>query len=315
MTPLLSRLISKASAPCRMVEYQLLLAKARQVVREGASGRGMGFFIVSSGRSGSTLLRRMLHAHPLISIPPESEDLVVRSMKAFPKAHGQVEAIIESQLEVVRSMECMRSWALDMDHLAEAWRGVLRAGQGFPEFHTAIYQSYADHHKPGASLHGDKTPLLVWYMDLLHILHPKALFIFLVRHPLDMISSMASMEVHGKDLNLATARWIGAADLLLGVDKRNYGPQVLPVRYEDLVAAPEATLQKICHALHVELLPGMVNDVSHDLGDTFHAHHAAVKRPVNQEAIGSWKKRITLQQAEAIMAQCGDRAQRLGYTL
>ena len=43
--------------------------------------------------------------------------------------------------------------------------------------------------------------------------------------------------------------------------------------------------------------------------------HAAVKRPLDPGSMGSWKKCITIQQAKAVMAMCGDRAERLGYTL
>lgn len=312
---MLHRLIAKASAAQRMLAYRNMLAKAARLAAQGTQGPGIGFFIVSSGRSGSTLLRRMLHAHPAISVPPESEDLLVRCLEAFPLHPADTERTIADQLQVVRSLECMKAWHLDEEQLVNEWRASLAAGSGFPNFHAAIYRSHAASHKPGATLHGDKTPLLVWYLDLLHILYPQARFIFMVRHPLDAIASIAGMAVHHNDLDSATARWIGAADLLLNAEQKNYREQIVAVKYEDLVTATRPTLQKVCDALGVELLPGMVNDIPHDLGDTFLAHHQAVKRPVNREAMGRWKERIPLDRARSIMAQCGDRAERLGYSL
>ena len=300
-----------------MWSYRRLLARTRRSLPhwESHGEQGLGLFILSSGRSGSTLLRRMLHSNPAVSIPPESEDLLIRSLDNWLTFRNNQTELLKGQRNLMQSLACMAHWKMDVDRVMEAWKASMEHGSGFPSTYASIYRTYAERTKPKAAIHGDKTPLLVWYTDLLHDLYPNALIVHLVRNPLDAVSSLVSMDATKHDLDMSIARWSNAAKVPLKAHTRPYRDRFITIKYEDLVMQPEQVLVPICDLMGIPFDQAMVNDRSHDLGDTSLRHHGAVARPVDSSSVGVWRERLTDQQASEVLRKCGATAKALGYRL
>lgn len=296
--------------------YRRTLGRLERLLQEErrSGTKDLSLFILSSGRSGSTLLRRMLQNHPLIHIPPESEDLIPRTSSIcvdHSKAHSSDRA--QKYTDLVGNMSCMEHWALDPAVLHEELEATLISSSANHDLHSVAHRVHARSHKPSATILGDKTPLLIWYTDLLRLLYPKALFVCLIRHPLDVSSSIAKMKVHDTDALHAVERWLAAARMIRNLQGGEHADRILTIRYEDLVSSPRPVIEKICTILGITATDGMIEHIPTNLGDTVLAHHTAVGRPVNTTAIGAWRERMDPAEADRIWKCCSEVARSFAY--
>ena len=174
-------------------------------------------FVMGAERSGTTLLRLILDAHPNIAIGPES---------------GFLRAVLTTMT--------IPNW-----NFGENWferfgveRGEM-AGQ-LADLYDGMFSRYARDH--GKQRWGDKTPLHRWLADLADELFPEAQFIGIVRHPGAMCLSRARW---GYDLDENARMWNLAAHLLTA-DRDRFGPERYTLlRYEDLLRDPEPVLRDL----------------------------------------------------------------------
>ncbi|MFL6076976.1 MAG: sulfotransferase family protein [Mycobacteriales bacterium] len=187
-------------------------------------------FILSSIRSGSTLLRCMLDTHSLIHAPHELHlvDLTVRTDGRFAGLAMQVAGLDEQELE----------------HLL--WDRVL---------HRELVRS-------SKRLIVDKTPTNLLRWQRVARCWPKARYIFLLRHPAHVVESAITARPH------ATAA--ESTDLVqLFLTRLCEARQALPgltIRYEDLTDDPDAATQLVCQYLDVDWELGMVEYGRRDHG-------------------------------------------------
>lgn len=217
----------------------------------GASGPPL--FIVGSGRSGTTMLRLMLDAHPDLAIPPESHFIPrMHAIRHRFERDGRLDAmaLAESLFPQFR----FREWRIPADRVRERVEAL-----GDPTFAgvmEAFFLAYAAEH--GAGRWGDKTPGYVLEMPLLAGLWPEARFVHLFRDGRDVALSFLS---RGWARHLAEAAELWAQRTALG---REVGTALgedryLEVRYEDLVARGEPELRRICAFAGLDLRPEMLS--------------------------------------------------------
>lgn len=208
--------------------------------------------IVGSPRSGTTLLRLMLDAHPALAIPPETGFLAIPL-----DAEGGPDASSWFCRAVTEFPPHAPGWAdfgIDKVEFSRALEGVqpFNPSDGFRVF----YRMYAaKFHKPRW---GDKTPLYGLHMPMLQQRLPEAHFIHIIRDGRGCAASlreqwfspgrsMAIQARHWRD-NVTTTRSNGA-------QCRNY----LELRYEDLITQPEAELRRVCDFIRLDFDPAMLD--------------------------------------------------------
>src|SRR5206468_8178313 len=106
-------------------------------------------FVVGVTRSGTTLLRLMLDAHPELAVPPETHFLT-----ELIAAAGKRDAGPEALAEVIVGDRHWGDFALDRDEFRRRIAGL--DGSGADEVARAFYSLYAD--REGKPRWGDKTP-------------------------------------------------------------------------------------------------------------------------------------------------------------
>ena len=187
-------------------------------------------FVLSSVRSGSTLLRVLLNSHPEIHAPPE---LHLRDLKVSVKRRYARRALNEI--------------GLDRQHLRFLlWDRFL---------HRELSSS-------GQRLLVNKTPNDVFIADKIARCWPDARFIFLLRHPAAIARSRARVRPQdGAERNHRAVLRYGRA--LEAARARHDG---LVVRYEDLASDPEAETRRICEFLGVRWDAGMLDYGRYDHG-------------------------------------------------
>ena len=207
-------------------------------------------FVVGEARSGTTLLRVMLDAHPELSIPPES--YFVSGLYPYRSRYERDDGFdLPRFAKDLRGLHKFRDWDLPEETLKWAF-GQPMTGGTYPDAIRLLYRIYATaHEKPR---YGDKSPGYVARMKLLVQLFPEARFVHIVRDVRSVALSLVEMpaEWGTRSVPEGAARWrhrVGrghAEGTALGPDR------YLETRYEDLVADPERELRRMLEFL---LLP------------------------------------------------------------
>ena len=214
----------------------------------GANLRNRGrnlIFLLSQPRSGSTLLQKILGAHP--EIHTVSEPWI-----ALPPLFA------------------LRDDGVAADYDQELARSALREFlQQLPEGEAAYWDSarLMLSHLYERSLAGsgktfflDKTPRYYFVIPELRRVFPDARFVFLFRNPLAVLASILQTWVKNEDAGRLRAHWhdlvVAPQRLLDGV--RSFTPDEIVVRYEELVSAPETVIRSLCERLEVPFFPEMI---------------------------------------------------------
>jgi hypothetical protein len=217
---------------------------------ESWSEPGAPVFVLCNGRSGSTLLRFLLDAHPDLACPPET------NLPAMAAQLATVWSLIEgAPLSAERGDE-----PPEIPDAAIA--GVRRTMD-------EMTGSYLARH--GKRRYCDKSLGTARYVPLLLRIYPEAKFLCLYRHPMDVIASGIEacpwgLSGYGFDAYIvgtpgnavwALSRfWADSVSAGLAVEEQ-FPQSCHRIRYEDLVADPETVLAGIFEFLDVSPQPGI----------------------------------------------------------
>ena len=275
-------------------------------------------FIVGCPRSGTTLLRRMVDAHPQLAITPETHWIPrLYRMRAGLSDDGRVSGELIAALRAERRFPKLGVQA--------EWLEQLLAADGplsYAQVVSAIFDLYGQ--RRGTELVGDKTPSYVRHIDLLHDLWPQARFVHLVRDGRDVCLSALSWTRMAERFrrrfptwdedpvttaalwwrwNVAIGRQAGAR---LGPDRYH------EVRYEALVEHPAAECRRLCAFLGVAYAGTMLH--FHE-GRTRTDPGLSSKRAWLPPTPGlrDWRTQMPPEAIERFEAVAGDLLDDLGY--
>lgn len=206
------------------------------------------FFVVGSARSGTTLLRVILNAHPEAAVPPESR--FVTELWT-----GADDVQVSEFLDRLAAHRQFQGWSLSVDEV----RPEL-SGREWVPYRDAIRATYTAYMKAqGKSRWGDKTPRYVLKIPFLSELFPDARFVHLVRDGRNVALSYAGMPFGPKTAPKVADLW--SKRVLAGVrDGRPLGDaRYMELRYEDLVSDPEAHVRKLCDFLGLPFVEAMMD--------------------------------------------------------
>jgi len=220
-------------------------------------------FVVSPPRAGSTLLQRMLGAHPAIFTHPEPHLIT-------PLAHlGYHDRVDAAPYDHINAAEAIRSFVEELPNGEADYLDALRA---YADTMYGRMLSQAQAQDPKLQLFLDKTPAYALVLPFLAKLYPHAKYVVLTRHPLAVFSSYANSFYAGDweaahRFNPVIERYIPAMARFL--DER---PVALSqVAYEHMVAEPESALERLFAYLGLENDPDAVNyqksDMKEGMGD------------------------------------------------
>ena len=284
-------------------------------------------FVVGVGRSGTTLLRLMLDAHPQLAIPPETHFLPAL-IELF--ADGTPSA--DDLVAAVKSHSGWRDFGLDESQL-QAIFGASAEG-GVASAIRAFYAAYAARHSK--SRWGDKTPVYIESIAVIGAaLGDQARFIHLIRDGRDVAVSRGARAVRrGREATPAREeaetwrrRIEGARTQAAAVG------HYLELRYEDLIADPEPALRAACEFAELRFDPAMLtyhmsarerlSELS-DLpgkggrvrrGSERIAAHALTSEPPRADRAERWRTELTRESVAEYEEVAGDLLVELGYPL
>jgi hypothetical protein len=273
-------------------------------------------FIVGAGRSGNTLLRLMLDAHPDLAIPPETDFL--------PEAMS-----ITNPLEFFnfvtshwRWTDCHVDQKLFLDQIKQLKNFNATSGiRIFYQLYTARF---------GKKRFGDKSPSYLSHMTTIQNFLPEAHFIHIIRDGRDVALSIRPLWFGPNTIEEIAHWWVHLLEVarIQSEKIKNY----LEIRYEDLLLKTEPVLRKICEFIKLDWHPALLNfhqraesriqEVVSDFQiadgkcipvSARHTIHSLTKKPPQINRIGNWRKELTLNEQKIFHTIAGKTLQKYGY--
>lgn len=216
------------------------------------------FFIVGAGRSGTTLLRTVFDAHPNVCIPVEGKAILHLKMKYFHRKFWDERSILEMIEDLYFDRKFKVLWQVDRDKLTRTLLSLSGHQLDFSIICKVIYLEYTSlFSKEKILLIGDKNPIYSMCITELKEVFPSAKFVHLVRDYRDVIASNLK-HFKRKDVAVLSQYWKQHNAWIEKAKQEN--PHLFyTVRYEELVADPADTAQRICHFLEIPFKDQMLN--------------------------------------------------------
>lgn len=252
------------------------------------------FYVIGAPRSGTTMLMRMLHAHPDIYTRPEPHLMT-------PLAHLGYDAYVDkAPYDPFQAHQSARQFVADLPNGEQDYRDALRA------YCDILYGRMLE--PTGKRFFVDKTPAYALILPFLKKVYPNARYVVLTRHPFAIFSSFAKSffdndwEAAWK-FNPVVERYVPALAEFVRAHAETGG--CYHVRYEQLVADPEAECRRMCDYASMEFTPGMIEYGSkkmevEGLGDPIGVN--ADTRP-NTKSVDKWANEVAGNEARIAMLQ------------
>ncbi len=282
------------------------------------TGRNPYVFVVGCPRSGTSMLERMVSAHPQIAIIHETHWIA----RYFRKRTGLTRDGIVTPKLVRRLSEYHRFRYLKTDRKELLDLVAAEGPMTYAAFVSRIFDLYGE--REGKLLVGDKTTGdYIRNIPLLHSLWPKARFVHLIRDGRDVCLSMLGWpkaeraagrwDIWREDPVATTALW-WAWHVRSGVEggRSIEGPRYHEIRFESLVERPREEAAALCAFLDLPFEEAML------------AYHEGQTRTdpglsANQAwlpptpGLRDWRTQMQDRDIEMFEALVGDLLSALGY--
>jgi hypothetical protein len=268
-------------------------------------------FVVGCGRSGTTLVRAMLDAHPDMAVPDESYFPVWfgRRRSRYERADGFAVSVF---VDDVVHHESFPRWGLDPDAVRSAIVGA--APQTFADAVRAYYAAYA--HAHGKSRYADKTPIFVLHLTLLAELFPEAVFVHMIRDGRDVVLSRVATSWGTDRFDFETLQWRSHIEAGRAQGAALGPARYREVRFEDLLDDPERVARELCELAAIQFDAAMLR--YHERAEPLveaqpHPEdHRNLLRPPTK-GLRNWRAELSASQVALFDALAGRTLARFGY--
>jgi hypothetical protein len=301
-----------------------------------AAARDGPIFIVGFPRSGTTLLRALLSAHPTIAIAPETHFL-----NRFAKKLADDDLKTEDQFLAFWNTFSNSDRFVDLGIDAGVTRDLILASRDLhlKNVFAVTLQEFA--RQSGKRRWGEKTPGHDRHIGRLFEWYPDACVIYIVRDPRAACASLlhapwrTNPGSHGRGRVPGRVRrlemlhedsffWRRSVDRY----RREWegDTRVMAVRYEDLTTRPDVALREVCGFIGADFDPQMLAErsagdlppVRANLADKQHEewrhkHIERARQGVSTDSVTKWKGQLNAVEVAVIEANCHQQMVHFGY--
>lgn len=207
--------------------------------------------IVGVPRSGTTLLRFILDAHPQLAIPPETGFLMDTSLL---NSDAPPAELARKLTQLPESAPAWADFALDAEHFIET-AARLPGAAGLPQVLRLFYQLYAA--RLGKPRFGDKTPAYLQHMRTIAAQLPEARFIHILRDGRDVaLSWRQTWFAPEREPERLVQRW---AAMITEARQQAHDLPYLELRYDQLLHDPQTQIRRLCEFIELDFHPAMLD--------------------------------------------------------
>jgi len=269
------------------------------------------FYILSMGRSGSTLLEFLLDAHPNVNIPLESRFIIHLFSKYEQKTNWSLNDKLQFVQDLFQDEKLSKFWNLDRSKLETA---ITEGPSNLSFFEmcrivTAHYPSFFT--KTDIAIQGSKNPIYALWADVLHELNQSNKYIHLVRNPLGVIAS--HKKLGSQNLYYFAYRW-NLMNSKIEVLKSKVPNQFITIKYEALIQQPEKVLAQVCDFLNISYQPDQLQfhekiaeikamidpEREKEKLALFESHLKNLVNPIDKKAGESWQNTLSEQEIRGV---------------
>lgn len=266
------------------------------------------FFIIGRPRSGTTLLRTMLDAHPNVRIPLENSKLVQLQKKySIVKTWGQKE--LDAFYEDFFRSYLKTMWRIDEKRIKERFTLIKNQQASFDTLIKICYSEYLSAFpKEEIKIIGDKSPINSLYQKKLYYGSFKnARYIFLTRDPRDNIISIQNKGKNNWTKPILAHYWSESVRQYLHLT-RKASAQIIHVKYEDLLLHTEKELQRICNFLSIPYSERMLEFYTRKEAypdNYIKKWESTLFKPINKSHTDLWKTQMSAADIKKVEYHCG----------
>lgn len=291
------------------------------------AGQDPFLFVVGCPRSGTTLLQRMLDAHPQLAVANDTH-FIPCALEAVPPRSVDDEDALSDASRLPELVSWVRGYyrfaRLGLDDAS--FEQAAASARSYREFVSLLYGQFARKHSKERG--GEKTPAYVRHLPLLHRLFPWARSVHIIRDGRDAALSIVEWACRKgrqkgpaklalwREEPMATCALWWEWQVRLG---RRSGSDLPPgtyreVRYEELVTDPEAVLRSVASFLG---LPFSGRMLCFNEGKVRRREGLSAKTAWLPPTPGlrDWRTQMKPDDAELFEALAGDLLFELGYPL
>lgn len=267
------------------------------------------FMILGSPRSGTTLLARVISAHPDLVVPSET-DFIPPACLALQNIENET-AGREIITQFVLNSPLSQSAFFKFLDEAEI-RQVIAQAPYDRRIITDLYDRLAL--RSGHKFGGDKSPnnlLDIRYLHLAGLLDADIKIIHIVRDIRDVVSSLIEQKWVADIDRIMPRIWVESNLYVTSLLENQ--PNYLLIRYEDFVDKPKDTAQAICRFLEVEYTDLMLDVARRDPMYRDLQSHRNIYRDINSDRISRFQLNMDMGMVGAVERSALEGMVRFGY--
>lgn len=273
------------------------------------------FFIVGSGRCGTTLLRRLLQASPDIHIPPENWTFE-GCLETFRAHRASLPWRLLADLLLCRHVVENHRWFEGVPaELRSTIHQLEKQERSLARFYDEVYRYHGRYRDATFERWGDKTPINGQKMEALLAVFPNARFVHMLRDGVDVVHSMNTEMVCATSVVSAAKTWTRAVTAAHTFAEQ-HPDRLLTVRYERMCRSPEEVLREVCTFIDVPYSSRLITRDDHH-GEMQEArsvpHYNGVFGEISTDPIGKGRKNMSREDKATIRPHISDALRSEGY--
>lgn len=257
-------------------------------------------FLVGMERSGTSLIRAVLHKHSRIGIPVRGE---LQFFANWFDKYGDLSERenLETFAQAFFEKSKFRHLGIDPHAVLDRFKTTEPI---YANFFTSVMREYASSH--GKARWAEKSTSHIYHLPTILDLYPNAQYILIVRDPRDTYLSVKSAPWR-RDKSVEPRQWalhwhhayLNAVRILL-----NHPGQFYLYRHESFVGNPSAELKRVLEFLGEPFEPECL-DIA-DLDWRQNSSFGDESSVISSSSVGRWRAHLSANALVAIEEACGD---------
>lgn len=283
-------------------------------------------YILGNPRSGTSLFRLMLNAHPHMVAPPEC-GFIQWNHPTFAAANFSLKSTQQEFAQAVLRSKKMETWGLSAEALEQAFEKVTEPN--YQRMCEAVFSAYFQARgqalgevREAPKVAVDKNNYYLDFLPEIDAAMPHALYLHVVRDVRDVAASYLEIERKGHDGKYAPKLATSAEDIAQSWVENNERTAAfladkkhLVVRYEDVLVRPEIELARVAMFLGVDYDERMSRyyEYNDEPQETLGWKQKTLQ-PVDPSRAGAFRKELAPEFGDQLWELAQETLEKFGYT-